>query len=193
MKARILCVTAFLVTSPLFISVASAVTYAVRGDSGTQCYSLEVPGGITPKPTALIDPDMPYSKLITITAGSAEVAAVGWAGGLLDHDKAAGLYSNSGTNLGAKTPGGFYNASFVHPTHVQRVDGPTPYYLVEMIGVIGAEHQTLYAAVLDDGRLVRPEVVPCMETHHPVMRHHGKWGGAKWGGAEKKKWGGKHP
>ena len=192
MKARILCVTAFLVTSPLFISVASAVTYAVRGDSGTQCYSLEVPGGITPNPKALIDSDMPYSKLITITAGSAEVAAVGWAGGLLDHDKDGGLYSNSGTNLGAKTPGGFYNASFVHPTHVQRVEGPTPYYLVEMSGVIGGGHQTLYAAVLDDGRLVRPEVVPCVERHY-VMRHHGKWGGAetkKWGG---KKWGGKHP
>ena len=188
MKARILCVTAFLVTSPLFISVASAVTYAVRGDSGTQCYSLEVPGGITPDPKALIDADMPYSKLITITAGSAEVAAVGWAGGLLDHDKDGGLYSNSGTNLGAKTPGGFYNASFVHPTHVQRVEGPTPYYLVEMSGVIGGAHQTLYAAVLDDGRLVRPSVVPCEERHHPMMRHHGKWGGA-----EKKKWGGKHP
>jgi hypothetical protein len=191
MKASILCVTALLVTSPLFISAASAVTYAVRGDSGTQCYSLEVPGGIAPKPTALIDPDMAYSRLTTITPGSAEVAAVGWAGGLQDHDP-AGVYPNSGTNLGAKTPGGFYNASFVHPTHVERVEGPTPYYLVEMTGVIGGGHQTLYAAVLDDGRLVEPSVVPCEERHY-VHHHHGKWGGAetkKWGG---KKWGGKHP
>ena len=178
MKAPILCLFAVLVASSLFPSKVSAVTYAVRSDSGTQCYSLEVPGGITPDPKALIDPWMPYSKLITITAGSAEVAAVGWAGGLEDHDKAAGLYSNSGTNLGAKTPGGFYNASFVHPTHVQRVEGPTPYYLVEMTGVIGGAHQTLYAAVLDDGRLVRPSVVPCREVRegpphrHHMMKHH---------------------
>ena len=34
---------------------------------------------------------MPYSRLITITAGSAEVAAVGWAGGLGDHAKSAGV------------------------------------------------------------------------------------------------------
>ena len=178
MKAPILCLSAVLVASSLFTSKVSAVTYAVRSDSGTQCYRLEVPGGITPDPKALIDPWMPYSKLITITAGSAEVAAVGWAGGLLDHDKAGGLYSNSGTNLGAKTPGGFYNASFVHPTHVQRVEGPTPYYLVEMTGVIGGAHQTLYAAVLDDGRLVRPDVVPCRERRegpphrHHMMKHH---------------------
>jgi hypothetical protein len=123
------------------------------------------------------------------------VAAVGWAGGLQDHEMGVGVssYPNSLTNLGAKTPGGFYNASFVHPKNVQRVEGPTPYYLVEMTGVVAGEHQTLYAAVLDDGRLVRPESVPCAETHHPVMRrHHGKWGGAgtKWGGEEKKKWGG---
>jgi hypothetical protein len=190
MKAPILCISAVLVASSLFTSKASAVTYAVRGDSGTQCYRLEVPGGITPDPKALIDPDMAYSKLITITAGSAEVAAVGWAGGILDHDKPSGvsLYPNNLTNLGGPVAGGFYNASYVHPTHVERVEGPTPYYLVEMTGVIGGQHQTLYAAVLDDGRLVRPEAIPCEERHHPVMRHH-----RKWGGAEEKKWGGKHP
>jgi hypothetical protein len=180
MKAPILCLFAVLVASSLFPSKVSAVTYAVRSDSGTQCYRLEVPGGITPDPKALIDPWMPYSKLITITAGSAEVAAVGWAGGLKDHDKAAGLYSNSGTILGGPTPGGFYNASYVHPTHVERVEGPTPYYLVEMTGVLAGQHQTIYAAVLDDGRLVEPTVVPCREMREgPAPRHHKKWGGAE--------------
>jgi hypothetical protein len=190
MKASSFCIITFLVAASLFTSKAFAVTYSVRGDSGTQCYRLDAPAGVTPDVKYLRDPDVLYSKLYTvpITAGAAEVAAVGWAGGLQDHDKAAGLYSNSGTNLGAKTPGGFYNASYVHPMHVQRVEGPTSYYLVEMTGVIGGAHQTLYAAVLDDGRLVRPDVVPCVETHHRVMRHHDKWGGA-----EKKKWGGKHP
>ena len=180
MKASTFCIITILVAASLFTSKAFAVTYPVRGDSGTQCYRLDAPAGVTPDVKYLRDADMPYSKLYTvpISAGAAEVAAVGWAGGLQDHDKAGGLYSNSGTNLGAKTPGGFYNASFVHPTHVQRVDGPTPYYLVEMTGVIGGAHQTLYAAVLDDGRLVEPGVVPCRERRegpphrHHMMRHH---------------------
>jgi hypothetical protein len=188
MKASTFCFSAILVAASLFTSKAFAVTYSVRSDSGTQCYSLEVPGGITPKPSALLDPDMAYSKLTTVNPGSAEVAAVGWAGGLKEHDMPSGvsLYPNNLTNLGSKTPGGFYNASYVHPKSVQRVEGPTPYYLVEMTGVVAGEHQTLYAAVLDDGRLVEPTVVPC-ERHEPV-RHHGKWGGAG-----TKKWGGKHP
>jgi hypothetical protein len=191
MKASTFCFTAILVATSLFTSKAFAVTYSVRSDSGTQCYRLEVPGGITPDPKALIDPDMAYSKLTTVNPGSAQVAAVGWAGGLQDHDTPSGVsnYPNSLTNLGSKTPGGFYNASFVHPKNVQRVEGPTPYYLVEMTGVVAGEHQTLYAAVLDDGRLVRPEVIPCYERHE-VARHHRNWGGAKWGGAESKKWGG---
>ena len=198
MKASTFCFSTILVAASLFTSKAFAVTYSVRSDSGTQCYSLEVPAGITPHPNALIDPDVAYSKLTTVNPGSAEVAAVGWAGGLQEHDMPAGvsLYPNSLTNLGSKTPGGFYNASYVHPKSVQRVEGPTPYYLVEMTGVVAGERQPLYAAVLDDGRLVRPETVPCVETHHRVMHRHGKWGGAgtkKWGGAEKKKWGGAKP
>jgi hypothetical protein len=165
-------------------------TYAVRSDSGTQCYLLEVPGGITPDPKALIDHDMAYSRLITITAGSAEVAAVGWAGGIADHAMGVGVssYPNSLTILGGPKPGGFYNASYVHPTHVERVEGPTPYYLVEMTGVLAGQHQTIYAAVLDDGRLVEPTVIPCRETREgPAPRHHRRWGGAKekkWGGAQ---------
>ena len=66
-----------------------------------------------------------------------------------------------------------------------------------MTGVVAGERQKLYAYVLDDGMLVRPEVVPCTEVREaPVHRHHGKWGGAgtkQWGGAEKKKWGGAKP
>jgi hypothetical protein len=209
MKASILCVSSILVAASLFTSKAFAVEYSVRGDSGTQCYRLDAPPGVTPDVTHLHDPNGPaYTAgsgiqpgsgiLFPINASMAEVAAVGWAGGLLETDKPAGvsIYPNSLTNLGSKTPGGFYNASYVHPTHVERVEGPTSYFLVEMTGVVAGEHQTLYAAVLDDGRLVRPDAIPCEERHHPMMRHHGKWGGAEkktWGGAEKKTWGGKHP
>jgi hypothetical protein len=201
MKASIFCSITVLVAASLFTSKAFAVTYSVRGDSGTQCYRLDAPAGVTPDRKHLSDPNgFAFSNvsgatpgtgiLFPINAGMAEVAAVGWAGGILDHEIGVGVssYPNSLTNLGSKTPGGFYNAAYVHPTHVERVEGPTSYYLVEMTGVVGGQHQTLYAAVLDDGRLVRPDAVPCEERHHPVMRHHGKWGGA-----EKKKWGGKHP
>ena len=206
MKASILCVSSILVAASLFTSKAFAVEYSVRGDSGTQCYRLDAPPGVTPDVTHLHDPNGPaYTAgsgiqpgsgiLFPINASMAEVAAVGWAGGLNEIDTTAGVgvsnYPNSLTNLGSKTPGGFYNASYVHPTHVERVEGPTSYFLVEMTGVVAGEHQTLYAAVLDDGRLVRPDAIPCEERHVPAR--HGKWGGAekkKWGG---KKWGGQHP
>jgi hypothetical protein len=203
MKASTFCFSTILVAASLFTSKAFGVDYSVRSDSGTQCYRLDAPGGATPDRTHLFDPNgFQYSSpsgntpgsgiLFPINAGMAEVAAVAWAGGTNEIDKTAGVgvsnYPNSLTNIGTKTPGGFYNAAYVHPTHVEHVEGPTSYWLVEMTGVVGGGHQKLFAYVLDDGRLVRPESVPCYETPHPMMRHH-----AKWGGAEKKKWGGKHP
>jgi hypothetical protein len=223
MKAPILCLFAVLVAASLFTSKAFALTYSVRSDSGTQCYRLEAPAGYTPDVKHLQDPNgFAYNNVsnvpgegihIPISADAAVVAAVGWAGGLQEYDKPSGVsnYPNSLTNLGSKTPGGFYNAAYVHPIytdstniqigsasgynaayvhpfHVERVVGPTSYYIVEMTGVVAGERQKLYAYVLDDGMLVRPEVVPCVEEHHRPMRHHGKWGGA-----ETKKWGGKHP
>lgn len=190
MKASIFCLSTILVAASLFTSKANAVTFSVRGDSGTQCYRLEAPAGYTPDVKHLQDPSVGYNSEsatpgegvhLPITAGAAEVAAVAWAGGKDEIDASAGIgvsnYPNSLTNIGTKTPGGFYNAAWVHPTHVERVEGPTSYYLVEMSGVVGGQHQTLYAAVLDDGQLVRPEAVPCVERHyvhhhHPMMRHH---------------------
>jgi hypothetical protein len=188
MKASTFCFSTILVAASLFTSKAFALTYPVRSDSGTQCYRLEAPAGYTPDVKHLQDPNafaynsqsnVPGEGIhVPISAGAAEVAAVGWAGGLLEHDMPAGvsLYPNNLTNLGSKTPGGFYNAAWVHPTHVERVEGPTSYYLVEMSGVVAGEHQKLYAYVLDDGMLVRPEVVPCYERpmmrHRHVMRHH---------------------
>src|ERR1700741_2013196 len=119
MKAPILCLFAVLVAASLFTSKAFALTFSVRSDSGTQCYRLEAPAGYTPDPKHLADPNgVPYNAVsnvpgegmhIPISAGAAEVAAVGWAGGLLEHDMPAGvsLYPNSLTNIGSKTPGGF--------------------------------------------------------------------------------------
>jgi hypothetical protein len=52
-----------------------------------------------------------------------------------------------------------------------------------MRGNVAGSTQTFYAAVLDDGNLVRP--VPVSRyAYHPVRRSREKWGGS----GEKKKW-----
>jgi hypothetical protein len=94
------------------------------------------------------DPQVGYSANFPMTAGSAEVAAVGWAAGLKDKDKSDN-YPNSLTILGGKIPGGFYNASYTKPTLVQRINGPVPYDLVQMRGNVAGSAQTFYGAVLE--------------------------------------------
>src|SRR6266576_3091419 len=115
-----------------------------------------------------------------MTAGSAEVAAVRWAAGLKGKDKTDN-YPNSLTILGGKIPVGFYNATFTKPTSVQRINGPVPYYLVQMRGNVAGSAQTFYAAVLDDGNLVRP--VQVSRYDQPVRRSREKLRGS----GEKKK------
>jgi hypothetical protein len=165
--------------TPLFLSSAEAIVYTVRTDSGPVTYSLEVPPG-TPVGDK-IKPQVGYSANFQMTAGSAEVAAVRWAAGLKDKDKSDN-YPNSLTILGGKIPGGFYNATFTKPTSVQRINGAVPYYLVQMRGNVAGSVQTFYAAVLDDGNLVRP--VPVSRYDQPVRRSREKLRGS----GEKKKW-----
>jgi hypothetical protein len=167
---------------PLFVSSAEAIVYTVRTDSGPVTYSLEVPPGTPGGDKIKPNPQVGYSAKFPMTAGSAEVAAVRWAAGLKDKDKSDN-YPNSLTILGGKIPGGFYNATFTKPTSVQRINGPVPYYLVQMRGNVARSTQTFYAAVLDDGNIVRP--VPVSRyAYHPVRRSREKWGGS----GEKKKW-----
>src|SRR5260221_4857338 len=178
-------------STPLFVSPAEAIVYTVRTASGPVTYNLEVPPGTPVGPKIKPDPQVAYSANFPMTAGSAEVAAVGWAAGLEDKDKFDN-YPNSLTILGGKVPGGFYNATYTKATSVQRINGPVPYYLVQMRGNVAGSAQTFYAAVLDDGNIVRP--VPVSRYSYNQVRH-SRWGGAeekkKWGGAEeKKKWGG---
>ena len=173
---------AFVLSSPLFVSSAEAIVYTVRTASGPVTYSLEVPPGTPVGSSIKPDPQVAYSANFPMTAGSAEVAAVGWAGGLEDKDKSDN-YSNSLTILGGKVRGGFYNATYVRPTSVQRINGPVPYYLVQMRGNVAGSAQTFYAAVLDDGNIVRP--VPVSRyAYHPVRHPREKWGGS----GQKKKW-----
>jgi hypothetical protein len=189
MNAKML--LALALSTPLFVSPAEAIVYTVRTASGPVTYSLEVPPGTPVGPKIKPDPQVAYSANFPMTAGSAEVAAVGWAAGLQNKDPFDN-YPNSLTTLGGKIPGGFYDANYTKPTSVQRINGPVPYYLVEMRGNVAGSAQTFYAAVLDDGNLVRPVPVSRYEYHRG---RHSRWGGAeekkKWGGAEeKKKWGG---
>ena len=190
MNAKML--LALALSTPLFVSSAEAIVFPVRTASGPVTYSLEVPPGTPVGDKIKPDMQVAYSANFPMTAGSAEVAAVGWAGGLEDKDK-FDPYPNSLTILGGKVPGGFYNATYIKVDHVERVNGPVPYYLVQMRGNIAGSAQTFYAAVLDDGNLVRPVPVSPY-AYHPGRRSRAKWGGAeekKWGGAEeKKKWGG---
>ena len=183
---------ALALSTPLFVSSAEAIEYSVRTDSGLVTYRLEVPPGTPVGDKIKPNPQVDYSANLTMTAGSAAVVAVRWASGLKDKDKSDN-YPNSLTILGGKIPGGFYNATFTKPTSVQRINGPVPYYLVQMRGNVAGSTQTFYAAVLDDGNLVRP--VPVSRYDQPVHRSREKWAVAeekeKWGGAkEKKKWGG---
>ena len=177
MNAKML--VALVLSTPLFVSSAEAIVYTVRTDSGPVTYSLEVPPGTPVGDHIKPDKQVAYSANFPMTAGSAEVAAVGWAAGLQNKDKSDN-YSNSLTILGGKEPGGFYNASYTKPTSVQRINGPVPYYLVEMRGNVAGSAQTFYAAVLDDGNLVRP--VPVSRYgyhpegphphHHMMHKHH---------------------
>jgi hypothetical protein len=81
----------------------------------------------------------------------------------------------------------FYNATFTKPTSVQRINGPVPYYLVQMRGNVAGSTQTFYAAVLDDGNLVHP--VPVSRYDQPVRHSREKWGGS--GEKKKRKSGGR--
>jgi len=165
----------------VFVSSVKAIVFTVRTDSGPATYRLDVRGGTPVGGKIGPSPQVGYSAGFRMTAGSAEVVAVRWASGLKDKDKSDN-YPNSLTILGGKIPGGFYNATFTKPTSVQRMNGPVPYYLVQMRGNVAGSAQIFYAAVLDDGNLVRP--VPVSRYDQPVRRSPEKSRGS----GQKKKW-----
>lgn len=200
--------SSLLAASPLSAD-ADDVVYKVRLENGVdQYYRLEVPAGITPVKLNPSEWNQPQYATDKIPQAAAILAAVGWAGGLEDHDMPSGVsnYPNSLTNVGGKIPGGFYHASYIKVGDVQYLPGPFPSYLVHLNGQIGQTRQSFYADVLEDGRIVRPVEISASEARgsrelerpNPVEQWGGsekmRWGGAEakkdWGGAEKKKWGG---
>jgi hypothetical protein len=159
MYARIFSILAFALVVPTMAATTNGVTFNVRQENGVdQYYRLEVP------------PNLPPTKADTGKISQNEVAiiAVGWAAGL---ETTGGL-----TNIGASKPGGFYNAAYVKVESVQYQTSPVPYYLVQMNGKIGQTRQTFYAAVLEDGRIVRPTAMSKPATpQRMTTRHHAKY------------------
>jgi hypothetical protein len=154
MYARLLTVLTFALVVPTLAVTTNGVTFNVRQENGVdQYYRLEVP------------PNLPPAKpdIGKISQNEVPVIAVGWAAGL---ETTGGL-----TDLGANKPGGFYNASYVKVDSVQYQTGPVPYYLVQMNGKIGQTRQTFYAAVLEDGRIVRPTAISGPTTPRRTATH----------------------
>jgi hypothetical protein len=172
---------ALALSAPLFVSSANAIVYTVQTDSGPATYSLEVPSGTPVGGKIKPDPKVGYSADFRMTADAAEVVAVCWASGLKDKDKSDN-YPNSLTILGGTIPGGFYNATSTKPTSARRINGPVPYYLVQMRGTVAGSAQTFYAAVLDDGNIV-PPVRVSRHAYAPAHRSREEWAGS----GEKKK------
>jgi hypothetical protein len=155
MYARLLSILAFALVVPTMAATTNGVTFNVRQDNGIdQYYRLEVP------------PNLPPAKPDTgkISQNEAAIIAVEWAGGL---ETTGGL-----TNLGGSKAGGFYNATFIKVDSVQYQTSPVPYYLVQLNGKIGQTRQTFYAAVLEDGRIVRPTAISRPATPQRMTTHH---------------------
>jgi hypothetical protein len=51
---------------------------------------------------------------------------------------------------------GFYNATNLKVDSIQYENEPNPHYLARLTGDTGGSSQTLYAAVLPDGKIARP-------------------------------------
>jgi hypothetical protein len=156
MKVSLLSTVMFVLVSPMMAETPNGIVYKVRLANGaSQFYQIVVSSSIPPaKAAKWATPSVAQNKL---SAQGAGIVAVGWAGGWTT--RAKGGPTNSMTNIGGNTPGGFYNASNVRIDSVQLQNDPVPYYLVRLTGQIGETRQTLYGAVLEDGRIIRPTPV----------------------------------
>jgi len=177
MKITVFNLIAYFLFVPVTAKTTDGVLFSVRQPNGVdQHYQLVVPPDLQPaapvNPRAWVTPGAATNKL---SAKNATIAAVAWAGGLSKREK--GGPPNSLMDVGGSPAGGFYNASYVRPESVELRNGPIPYYLVRMTGVIGNTRQTLYAAVLEDGRIIQPTPIstshrtaPAKAVHHSIRQ-----------------------
>ena len=172
MKTTVLSIIVCILVLPVTAKTRNELLFSVRLPNGAeQYYQIVVPPNIQPtavNPRTWATPSMATSK---ISAQSATIVAVAWAGGV--SKTAKGGPPNTPVNIGGTSPGGFYNASYVRPDSVELRNEPLPYYLVRMTGQVGNSRQTLYAAVLEDGRIIQPTPISTPpRTAHAKKRHH---------------------
>lgn len=173
MKITVFNLIAYFLFVPVTAKTTDGLLFSVRQANGVdQHYQLVVPPDLQPaapvNPRAWVTPGAATNK---ISAKNATIVAVAWAGGLSKREK--GGPPNSLMDVGGSPVGGFYSASFVRPDSVELRNGPIPYYLVRMTGVIGNTRQTLYAAVLEDGRIIQPTPIstPHRTAHLKAVHH----------------------
>jgi hypothetical protein len=123
---------------------ADAINFSVTGGGTVKNYRLEVPD------TAGKPQELPFK----VSEQAAALAAVNWA---------IGFYGAS--NVAANTVDW-------KTTHKNGTPLPYPYYLVNMTGKVGDTSQPLYAAVLENGELVRP--VETTSLPAPPAKHAAK-------------------
>ncbi|MEA3146416.1 MAG: hypothetical protein QOE88_709 [Verrucomicrobiota bacterium] len=145
MKPTFLLLIALAFTPPLMAAQKSAKHHTAKKESAptsdTTNFSVNAGGSVKNYsieiPTA-IPPQAPAAATGKISQQAAVLAALGWAPA-------------------------FYGSTNTAATSVDFLSSPTSYYLVHLTGNVGGSTQPLYAAVLDDGRIVRP-----IETQGPI-------------------------
>jgi hypothetical protein len=131
-KTSLLTVLVFVLVSPMMAQTDYAIVYKVCLADGTpRYYQIMVParhqlGELNSR--ARTTPSTATTKISELEATR---VALGWAGG-------------------------FYKASDLRIDSVEFRIRPVPHYLIRMTGQIGPTRQILYAAVLEDGQLIRP-------------------------------------
>src|SRR5260370_3653823 len=111
MKTTVLSIIAFVLVLPVMAETTNGIVNKVGLANGA------APTNVLPaKAVKWAPPSVASNK---ISAQSAGIAAVAWAGGL------------------SSAPGGFYNASNVRVDSTQLQNDPVPYYLIRMTGQVG--------------------------------------------------------
>jgi hypothetical protein len=116
-------------------------TEATAAQTGATSFSVKAADGSVKNYQIEVPPAPPSGGGSKISQQQAVLAALAWA---------PNFYGSTGT---AATGAEFKTA-------------PTPYYLVSLTGKIGDSTQPFYAAVLEDGRIVRPTVTTGMPEKH---------------------------
>jgi hypothetical protein len=148
MKPTFLVFVALALTSPLIAIAKSHKAHAkpkktetTAAQTGATSFSVKGADGSVKNYQIEVPPNLPAGGGSKISQQQAVLAALAWA---------PNFYGSTGTAA----------------TGVEFKTTPTSYYLVSLTGKIGDSTQQLYAAVLEDGRIVRPTVTTGMPEKH---------------------------